>query len=180
MDLQNAIQTAAPFTANFESFSSNPYFDVNGYAIGYGNHYYMDGSTVDSTDDPISQTDALNLLAFYLNQVGNTIQGFLTVDVSDNMLAALIDLGYNWGTAGVGGSQLLQLINQGADPATITAQWNKTAITSGGVLNQDLVNRRAKESALAFSGAYGALDVTTLAIAGVFILGFIYFATKKG
>ena len=49
--LQKAVAIAAPFTAGFEGFRASPYFDVNGYAIGYGNHYYSDGTAVEQTDD---------------------------------------------------------------------------------------------------------------------------------
>ena len=46
MDANNAAALIAPFTASQETFSASPYWDVNGYAIGYGNHYYADGSAV--------------------------------------------------------------------------------------------------------------------------------------
>ena len=49
MDQSTAIATATNFIAKQESFSPVPYWDVNGYAIGYGNHYYTDGSSVDGT-----------------------------------------------------------------------------------------------------------------------------------
>ena len=72
MNAQNAAAAIASFTAGNESFSANPYYDVNGYAIGYGNHYYSDGSTVESSDNPISQSDAFDLLVFYDVKCENT------------------------------------------------------------------------------------------------------------
>jgi lysozyme len=179
MDTSNAIAIAVPFTANEESFSAVPYWDVNGYAIGYGNHYYEDGTAVSADDDPIDQTRGLQLLQFFLSQVANQIAPMLQVPVTDYMLAALTDLGYNWGAGSVGNSVLLQLINQQAAPDQLAAQWKKTAITAGGVLNSDLVGRRARESDLALSTGTDTLGVTAIALAAIFIAAFIYFSAKR-
>jgi lysozyme len=179
MDTSNAIAIAVPFTANEESFSAVPYWDVNGYAIGYGNHYYEDGTAVSADDDPIDQTRGLQLLQFFLSQVAGQIAPMLRIPVTDNMLAALIDLGYNWGAGSVGNSVLLQLINQQAAQDQVTTQWNKTAITSGGQPNSDLVARRALESSLAFTDSAAGLGAAALALAALFIVGFIYLSSRK-
>lgn len=157
--VQNAVSIISPLTQSFEGYASAPYFDVKGYAIGFGNHYYEDGSAVSQDDDPISEGDALNLLDYWLNQTAQQVAGLLTVPVSDNMLAALTDLAYNWGIGDFGKSVLLQLINSGASSSDIVTQWNKTAITSAGILNQDLVKRRRQEADLATSVLPGSLAV---------------------
>ena len=89
------------------------------------------------------------------------------------MLAALSDLGYNWGTGNVKKSVLLGLINSGAPQADIADQWNKTAITSAGAYDADLANRRIAEQNLAFSGGTDVLGIVALAVAALFILFFI-------
>lgn len=160
----NAVSIVSPLTQSFEGYASSPYYDVNGYAIGFGNHFYSDGSTVEATDSPISEQDALDLLNYWLNDTANQVANLVTVPISDNMLAALTDLAYNWGIGDFKKSVLLQLINQGASSSDIVTQWNKTAITSDGVLNSDLVKRRRQEANLATSVLPGAL-----AVAGTFI-----------
>lgn len=179
MDTSSAVAIAAPFTASFEGFRAHPYWDVNGYAIGYGNHYYSDGTPVGAYDEPIDQATGQWLLSFTLNQVASQVAAALSVPVSNNMLAALTDLGYNWGAGSVAGSILVRLINQGADPANIAAQWQVTAATSGGQPNSDLVDRRAREAQLAFSETENVIGASALLLVGVFIAGFIYFTTKK-
>src|SRR5271156_996594 len=115
MDQDQAISTATAFIADQESFSPTPYFDVNGYAIGYGNHYYSDGSSVDASDDPISQDDAYSLLQFYVAQNAAAIMAQVTAPINEDQLAALTSIRYNCGTIT---TALLNLINSGADPQT--------------------------------------------------------------
>lgn len=145
MDLNDSIQVATSFIAGAESFSAAPYWDVNGYAIGYGNHYYEDGSPVTSDDDPIDQARAEQILSFYVNQNATAILQQVTVPLNENQLAALTSLRYNCGTIT---TTLLNLINSGADPATVAAQIDITCTTSGGVTNSDLIARRQQEGDL--------------------------------
>ena len=83
-----------------------------------------------------------------MQQTFNEISPCITATLTDNQLAALLDLAYNWGAGNVCNSVLLQLINSGASSADIDAQWAKTATTSGGVNNSTLYNRRLSEDSL--------------------------------
>lgn len=176
MDITSAVNICVPFTAGWELFSPSPYLDSGGYAIGYGNHYYEDGSPVTADDDPIDQPTAMALLTFYVSQVAGTIAPMFSSQPSDNMLAACTDLAYNWGTGNFQNSQLLKLINAGSDQGTITAQWQVTATTSQGQPNSDLVSRRAAEAGLAYSGA-GNLPILLLAALAIFLV--IMFTKRK-
>jgi GH24 family phage-related lysozyme (muramidase) len=158
MDLATASNIAADFTAGWEGFSPSPYYDVNGYAIGYGNHYYEDGSAVGADDDPITQDRALQILTFYITQNANALIPQITAPINNNQLAALVDLRYNCGTIT---TTLLDLINSGADAATVAAQILKTCTTSGGVPDPDLTPRIQARAALYQSGA-GSLPVVPL------------------
>jgi GH24 family phage-related lysozyme (muramidase) len=153
MNPSESLAIGIPFTGELERFVPYPYWDVNGYAIGYGNHYYEDGSPVEAEDNPITKAEGDHLLAFTLNQVSSSVQSLLQVDVTDSMLAALTDLAYNWGVGNFQQSKLLGLINQGADQDRIIAQWQATATTSGGVSNSDLIRRRVLEAELAYSSS---------------------------
>ena len=55
------IGLTSSFIAQNEAFRSTPYWDVNGWAIGYGNHYNLDGSPV-QPGQVISQPDAQVLM----------------------------------------------------------------------------------------------------------------------
>jgi GH24 family phage-related lysozyme (muramidase) len=166
MDLSNAISICSPFTAGFETFSANPYWDVNGYAIGYGNHYYEDGSAVSADDDPISQADATGLLNFYLAQNGNQLIPQITAPLTDNQLAALLDIRYRCGTIT---TALLNLINSGAAPDAVAAQIEVTCNTVNGLPDQGEQARADAEAALYQES--GPLSGNALLIGAALVIG---------
>lgn len=165
MDQSQALSTAVSQIAGFETFSASPYWDVNGYAIGYGNHYYEDGSAVSADDDPIDENRAMQILTFYANQFMQVIISKLTVPQNENQVAALTDIAYNGGSVP---SALYSLINSGADIPTVQAQINKTYTTSAGVVSSDLVARRASDAQL-YGSAGGVSSTMILIGAGVVI-----------
>ena len=90
----------ASFIASHEGFRATPYYDVNGYAIGYGNHYNLDGSPV-TPGQSISQSDAQALMQ---NQIQNTYAPAIANRIGpawDSMTpeqqAAYVDAAYNYG-----------------------------------------------------------------------------------
>lgn len=147
MDESNAISLATAFGKKREGFRATPYLDAGTLAIGYGNHYYDDGSAVTATDT-ITEPDAADLISNVMAGKWNAIKPCISVDLTDYQAAGLIDLAYNWGEGNVCKSVLLQLINAGASASDIDAQWKVTAVTSKGVYSHDLYNRRGDESAL--------------------------------
>jgi lysozyme len=173
VDATNAIQIVTPFTEGWETFSPAPYFDVDGYAIGYGNHTYEDGTAVAADDDPIDQARAEQLLQFFLNQSANEVLSQVTVPLSDNQLAALTDFAYNAGSIT---PVLLSVINSGADIQTVAQQLEQSAITAGGVPNTNLANRRIAEAGLYQETGAGT---TTIAIVVLAIIGMWLLFRKK-
>lgn len=151
MNFEYAIQVADNFIAPQEGFVASPYWDVNGYAIGFGNHYYEDGTSVTQDDDPITRSRGMQLLDFVVRQKANAILPYITAALNENQFAALVSLAYNCGEGNVRSSTLLQMINAGASPDDISAQYAKTCVTAKGVYMSDLYNRRVDEAGLFFS-----------------------------
>jgi GH24 family phage-related lysozyme (muramidase) len=145
MDATNAANAIADFTASKETFVASPYWDSNGYAIGYGNHYYQDGTAVGENDPDISESDAYNLMWYYLNQNAAAIIPQLTVQISDLQLGVLADVRYRCGTIT---TALLNLINSGADAPTVAAQIAVTCATVNGQADAGEAARAAAEAAL--------------------------------
>ncbi|HEX4850814.1 MAG TPA: lysozyme, partial [Puia sp.] len=133
-----------------EGFMSKAYYDVNGYAIGYGNHYYSNGDAVEE-GDTISKSDAYNLLQDVVKDKEQAIRGYIKVPINEYQYAALISLAYNCGEGNLQRSTLLQLINSGADQDTISAQFEKTCVTAKGQYLPQLYTRRVAETTLFFS-----------------------------
>lgn len=129
-----------------EGFLGVATWDVNGYAIGYGNHYYQDGTPV-RFGDTITRAKADSLLSYYIEQYSKNVKSVLSRSLNDNQFSAIVNYCYNRGFTKFKNTKLLQLINTGADSATVakqfTIEWgtNQTYKTS-------LIKRRAKEAEL--------------------------------
>jgi lysozyme len=164
MAFQDIEQTVVPFTEGWETFSPSPIYDVNGYEIGYGNHYYEDGTAVTADDDPITQPRAEQLMIYFLNQAANQVLSQVRVPLTNNQLAALTDFAYNVGSIT---PVLLSVINSGAAPDQVAAQMEQSATTSGGVANPNLIARRQAEAGL-YQQSGG--DSTTLIAIGAAII----------
>lgn len=145
-----AIQSAVPLIGPEEGFRGTAYWDVNGWAVGYGFHYYSDGSSVQQ-GDTMTREEATAYLTTVATQKWNAIRGCITAPINENQAAALIDLAFNCGEGAVCRSTLLQLINSGAPPDQITAQFEQTCTTAGGKYLDVLYNRRVDEVSLFFS-----------------------------
>jgi GH24 family phage-related lysozyme (muramidase) len=92
------------FYTSHEGFRPTPYWDGTGYAIGYGNHYNLDGSPV-QPGQTINQADALNLANAQLPGYVNQAAGLVGVDNFNNLnpsqQAALADITANYGVGRV-------------------------------------------------------------------------------
>jgi lysozyme len=96
--------------------------------------------------DVITQDQADQFLQDDVAAVVAGVNKSLTVEVTQNQFDALCDFAYNLGVGDERTSTLVKLINQGdiADAANQFPLW----CHAGGVVVQDLVNRRAQEQAL--------------------------------
>jgi lysozyme len=189
MNQNYAIQIAVQgLIEGQEGFEATAYYDTNGYAIGYGNHYYADGSAVQQ-GDTITQAAAEALVEAIAGQTWTAIQPSITADLNENQAAALIDLAYNCGSGLVSKSQLVQLINSGATEDQISAQWEQTCTTANGTYLQGLYTRRVDEVGLFFANVSDAAnDLVTnnqdaLVVGGALIVAlaavWIWRASKK-
>lgn len=173
MNEQLAIQTAVQLIAPEEDFSPNAYYDVNGYAIGYGFHYYQDGSAVQQ-GDTMTRSDADAYVYVVAAGKWQAIKSCIKVQVNENQAAALIDLAYNCGEGTVCKSTLLQLINAGAPADQIAAQFQQTCTTAGGKYMSALYNRRVSEADLFFADVTQYMQenkAQVILIAGILIAG---------
>lgn len=179
MNLENAISLAIPLVRNEEGFISKAKWDVNGYAIGYGNHYYKDGSAV-KQGDTITKSAADDLQRFYVRQFANEIAPSIKADITDHQMAALISLSYNCGS-GVRNSELFKLINAKAPKDQIEAQYKKTCITAKGVYHAGLFDRRVRELKLFMTDAvsFAKENKWQMIVTGVLLFGLVGFYVWK-
>lgn len=151
MKITKISQNGLNLIKQFEGFSSKPYEDVVGiFTIGYGSTYYENGAKVRSTDLPISESRATQLLLSTLVHFENSVDSFTRDDISQNKFDSLCSFVYNLGAQALKSSTLLKKVNANPDDPTIAnefAKWNK----AGGKVVAGLTKRRKLESQLYFS-----------------------------
>ena len=150
MNVEKMLDIAVAFIAPEERFSPNAYWDVNGWAIGYGNHYYADGHAVKETDT-ITKPEAQKLMRIVAKGKYDAIKKYITRDINEYQTAALVSLAYNCGEGNVRDSRLLELINAGASEAEIADAYDETCVTAKGKYLTSLYKRRLNEIKLFFT-----------------------------
>ena len=131
------LNRLASFIPSVEGFRAHPYWDVTRYSWGYG-------TAAPGPTGTISREQAFTDMVAYLLADYSTLKKRITRTLTVNQWAALLSFSYN---LGIGNAlNLLANINSGNDQA-LGVQWNKY-IYAGGQVNDDLVDRRAKEWSL--------------------------------
>lgn len=157
-----------------EGFQKVAYWDVNGWAIGYGNHYYSNGSAVQQYDT-ITKERAESEFLKVLSSTGKSVMKLVKVPLSDNQFTALVMYTYNRGIGSFGGSTLMKMVNKNPNDSSIPNQFVKEWGT-----NQEykkfLIERRAKEAEIYAKGS--STDIYTI-LKTIAFLGFGYWLIKK-
>lgn len=138
------------FIEPFEGFSPTPYRDTAGtWTIGYGTTRDAAGNPVTETTPPITRDQALDLAERDLRTAQNVVNAAVTVPLTTNQTAALIDFVYNLGAGNFRRSTLLRRLNE-RDYAAAAAQfplWDE----AGGIPLPGLRRRREAEARLFLS-----------------------------
>jgi len=134
------INRLASFIPSVEGFRSTPYWDVSRYSWGYG-------TAAPGPNGTITRDQAFADMLTHLLHDYEILKGQVTRSLSVAQWAAYLSFSYNEGIGNA--DNLIDNINSHNDTALKT-QWRKY-IYAGGVVNQDLVERREKELALWFS-----------------------------
>lgn len=117
--------------------------------IGYGTTKYPDGRLI-SLGDVITEPQALEYLAFEVNQKAAAVEKLLRVVPNDNQFGALVSFAYNLGEGNLSSSTLLKKCNVNPDDESIRAEflkWNK----ANSKVMAGLTRRRIAEADLYFS-----------------------------
>jgi lysozyme len=136
--------------SNFEGFYAVPYWDRTGYSVGYGSQFNWDQNRPVLKTDIVDKTTAKRWLLAEAQKNFNYVKSKVKVPINENQLLALSSFAYNVGNGAFDNSTLLELLNSGTNINTVAAQFDRW-VTSGGVINKGLVNRRKAEKALFLS-----------------------------
>ena len=137
----------------FEGFSSKPYPDpaTKGvpYTIGYGATFYPNGKKVTMADKPITEEEAVKLLAYMLEKFEQYVDSYCVDSLTQNQFDALVSFCYNVGPANLKSSTLLKKVNKNPNDPTIKDEFSKWVKASNKTL-KGLINRRKAEAELYF------------------------------
>ena len=118
----------------FEGFSSTPYWDVNGYAIGFGSHINPVTGLAVQPGDYISQDQASALFGQSAQQYIDRAAGQVGIDTWNNLSPseqnALTSLAYNYGSVP---SNVVSAVQNGNDPNQVADAIASRASDNGGV-----------------------------------------------
>ncbi|KAL4878962.1 lysozyme-like domain-containing protein [Aspergillus karnatakaensis] len=148
---------------SFETFQAAVYDDGYGNpTIGYG-HLCPDWSCSDiSYPQPLSESDAVNLLADDLAGYQNAVTTSLATPVvlNANQYGALVSWTFNVGSGAMGSSSLVSRMNAGEDVGVVASEELPKWKYANGEVSNGLVRRRAAEVELFnTASSVGALPV---------------------
>jgi lysozyme len=124
------------------------------YTIGYG-HKNATPPPCDSCTRPVTPEVAEGLLKNDLEFIAHEIQQFITTDLNDNQMSAVISFAFNLGAHAFAGSTLLKEINAGNfdNAADEFLKWDH----AGGRVLPGLLARRTDERNLFLKGDTNAV-----------------------
>ena len=137
----------------FEGLRLKAYRDSAGIpTIGWGSTRYLNGKMV-QMGDVITRKQADDMLIQGVMERERTVEALVRVKLNQNQFDALVSFEYNTGALAV--STLLKKLNAGdyVGAADEFSKWNKVTKNGIKVVDNGLVNRRAKERALFLKGA---------------------------
>ena len=131
----------------FEGFRSEPYQDSGGvWTIGFGSTRDGDSRPVTASTPPVTMDEARALAKRDLTWAAREVTNDVTVQLTDNQVAAIEDLIYNIGSGNFRSSTLLRKLNAG-DFDGAAAEFDKWDHAAGQVL-AGLLRRRQAETDL--------------------------------
>ena len=129
-----------------EGFRNHPYLCPAGVpTIGYGNTYYADGRKVKMTDNPITQSEATELLCDIVSEFEEGVNDLVKRPLKQNQFDALVSFTYNLGVPRLRKSTLLKKVNINPDDESITKEFQKWVFANGREL-KGLKKRRNQEA----------------------------------
>ena len=97
--------TTADFIAGLEQFRTKAYYDVNGYAVGFGSHNI--GGVPVVSGQSITKPEAVTQLNLDIGSIGAWVDTHVKVPLTENQRSSLISVGYNMGVGNLGKTNLI-------------------------------------------------------------------------
>jgi lysozyme len=128
-----------------EGLRYNKYPDAGGFAIGIG-HFIKPGEE-NLLYKTLTQQEVLDLFNKDFKEVLNTVNTNVKVPLNKNQKLAMLSYAWNVGPTAFKNSQLVKRLNEG-NYTGAAVLFPTSIVTSQGIFNQGLVNRRKLEQQL--------------------------------
>lgn len=150
MSKYSISQKGIDYIRKHEGLSLKAYYDVNGWAIGYGSHYYEDKSLV-KQGDVITKEKAISMLKAHVQR--SCIPCLNGLNLNQNQVDSLCSFIYNIGDGAFNKSTIKKLIKANPNDPNIATQFRRWNI-AGGVVNNVLKKIREEEIKIYFNNQY--------------------------
>ena len=138
------------FISKFEGFTPVAKWDVHQYSVGYGSGFNWDLNRPVQLGDVVNQDTAKRWLLLEAQKDVDKVKALVKIPINDNQLIALASFCYNLGAGALQGSNLLKLLNSGANINTVAAEFDKWRLVNGKP-SVPIAQRRALEKKLFLS-----------------------------
>jgi lysozyme len=138
------------FIGGFEGFTPVAKWDVKQYSVGYGSGFNFDQNRAVQKGDVVNEATAKRWLLLEAQKDVDKVKQLVKVPITDNQLIALASFCYNLGPGALASSNLLKLLNKGADKNLVAAEFEKWRLVDGKPSNP-ILQRRLKEKKLFLS-----------------------------
>lgn len=148
-DYSNVPWQAVEFIGSCEGKALASYFDVSGWAIGYGNHRYPNGQTVQQ-GDVITEDQAEDMLRYSIDRISRQLEKSVPnwSSMNGSQRSAIISFAYNVGSGFYGNENFAAISNALATNWSAVPSALELYSKSGGKTLQGLVRRRQGEGRL--------------------------------
>lgn len=148
-DYSNVPWQAVEFIGRCEGRLLTAYYDVYGWSIAYGNHYYPNGVKV-KEGDRITESQAEDMLRHSIGRINKTLSERIPnwSSMNNSQRSAIISFAYNVGSGFYGSPNFEAITNALANDWNAVPLALEKYVMSGGKKLSGLVRRRKGEGRL--------------------------------
>jgi lysozyme len=165
----------APLLTKSDETFVDAYFDSNGYAIGWGTRYDMDGSPI-TKDQSARISYCKQLFNRDVAAAAATVNSKVTASLKQGQFDALVDFVYQFGASRLASSTLLKVVNATPNDLQAVATEFRKWINVNGKPNAVLIARREKNILQYGSGAVNQSTLVWVIL--VLVIAFIFYRTR--
>ncbi len=151
------------------------YWDSNGYAVGWGSRFDLDGTTI-KKGQFVKIKYAELLLSAAVTQAEDAVNRLVTKSLTQGQFDALVDFVYQFGSGRLQNSTLLKAVNQDPkDFAKVNTEFRRWVYVNGKISTN--LQKRREDNIIQYAG--GSTSYTLLLVMVLVLIVSIVFITRQ-